>query len=95
MDVDGEELEAVGYVSFGNNALVIDLEEVSIPDEVNMGVEYRLEKYAGDSIKIKNAEELTKMSESDLMDVGTMLMENTEDLVGDLMEDYPELAGLF
>ena len=95
MDVDGEELEASGYVSFGNNALVIDLEEVFIPDAVNMGVEYRLEKYAGDNIKIKNSEELAKMSNSDLEDMAMMLAENAEELVGDLLADYPDLANLF
>ena len=58
-------------------------------------MEYRLEKYAGDNIKIKNSEELAKMSNSDLEDMAMMLAENAEELVGDLLADYPDLADLF
>lgn len=95
LGIDGEELEAAGYVSFGKSALVVDLEELSIADEVNIGMEYRLEKYAGDSIKVKNSEALAKMSDSDLEDMGMMLMENAQALVEDLMADYPSLMYLF
>lgn len=90
---DGDRMEAEGYAKFGKNAVELRLDELEI-DGVTVGIEYKLEGYAGDNIKVKKTLDVAKMSEDDLMEEVEAIGENVEELLGSLAEEYPDLSYL-